>query len=107
MTAGIARSRPIIVMCGATDLCTTVGHGDATVATIEHLMATLRALDVDNAMVEIDGPEVPVMDGSAEAFIDAVDQAGVSTLSAARRCIKVGQADPGRERQVVRRVPAL
>ena len=73
----------------ATDLCTTVGHGDATVATIEHLMATLRALDVDNAMVEIDGPEVPVMDGSAEAFLDAVDQAGMSTLSAARRCIKV------------------
>lgn len=73
----------------ATDLCTTVGSNDATVATIEHLMATLRALDVDNVMVEIDGPEVPVMDGSAEAFIDAVDQAGVSSLSAARRYIKV------------------
>jgi UDP-3-O-[3-hydroxymyristoyl] N-acetylglucosamine deacetylase len=72
-----------------TDLCTTVGLDGASVATIEHLMATLRGLDIDNCMVEIDGPEIPVMDGSADAFIDAVDQAGVSTLSAARRCIKV------------------
>ena len=65
-----------------TDLCTTVGHSGASVATIEHLMATLRALDVDNCMIEIDGPEVPVMDGSADAFIDAIDQAGIETLSA-------------------------
>ena len=43
-------------------------------------MATFRALGVDNAVVEIDGPEVPVMDGSAAAFIDAVDQAGIATL---------------------------
>jgi UDP-3-O-[3-hydroxymyristoyl] N-acetylglucosamine deacetylase len=73
----------------ATDLCTTVGDGDVSVATIEHLMATLRALEIDNVMIEIDGPEVPVMDGSADAFIDAVDQAGVATLSAKRRYIRV------------------
>jgi UDP-3-O-[3-hydroxymyristoyl] N-acetylglucosamine deacetylase len=73
----------------ATDMCTTVGADGVSVATIEHLMATFRALDIDNAMVEIDGPEVPVMDGSADAFIDAVDSAGVTTLSRARRYIKV------------------
>ena len=73
----------------ATDMCTTVGADGVSVATIEHLMATFRALDVDNAMVEIDGDEVPVMDGSADAFIDAVDQAGIETLSKARRYIRV------------------
>lgn len=72
-----------------TDLCTTVGVSGASVATIEHLMATLRALDVDNCMVEIDGPEVPVLDGSAEVFIDAIDQAGITTQSLARRYLKV------------------
>ncbi|MCB1495201.1 MAG: UDP-3-O-acyl-N-acetylglucosamine deacetylase [Bauldia sp.] len=75
----------------ATDLCTSIGTTDGSVATIEHLMATLRALDVDNCMVEIDGPEVPVMDGSADAFIDAIDQAGIETLSASRRYIRVNK----------------
>jgi UDP-3-O-[3-hydroxymyristoyl] N-acetylglucosamine deacetylase len=59
------------------------------VATIEHLMATLRALEIDNVMVEVDGPEVPVMDGSAEAFIEAVDHAGIAHLSARRRYLKI------------------
>jgi UDP-3-O-[3-hydroxymyristoyl] N-acetylglucosamine deacetylase len=72
-----------------TDLCTAVGTPAASVATIEHLMATLRALGVDNVMVEIDGPEVPVMDGSADSFIDAVDQAGIASLDSPRRYIKV------------------
>lgn len=73
----------------ASDLCTTVGADGVSVATIEHLMATLRALEIDNVMVEVDGPEVPVMDGSAGAFIEAIDQAGVASLSARRRYIKV------------------
>jgi UDP-3-O-[3-hydroxymyristoyl] N-acetylglucosamine deacetylase len=73
----------------ATDFCTTVGVPGASVATIEHLMATLGALEIDNVMIEIDGPEVPVMDGSADAFIDAVDQAGISRLSTPRRYVKV------------------
>jgi UDP-3-O-[3-hydroxymyristoyl] N-acetylglucosamine deacetylase len=73
----------------ATDLCTTVGVPGASVATIEHLMATLSALDVDNATIEIDGPEVPVMDGSAGAFMTAVDEAGVAGLDAPLRYLKV------------------
>ena len=44
---------------------------------------------IDNAVVEIDGPEVPIMDGSAAPFVAAIDQAGLTTLSAARRYIKV------------------
>ncbi|MEX2147888.1 MAG: UDP-3-O-acyl-N-acetylglucosamine deacetylase, partial [Candidatus Rokuibacteriota bacterium] len=63
----------------------------ATVATVEHLLAALSALGVDNAAVEIDGPEVPIMDGSAGAFIDAVDEAGVERLDAPLRYIRVDQ----------------
>jgi UDP-3-O-[3-hydroxymyristoyl] N-acetylglucosamine deacetylase len=73
----------------ATDLCTAVGVPGATVATVEHLLAALSALGVDNAAVEIDGSEVPIMDGSAGAFIDAVDEAGVERLDAPLRYIKV------------------
>ncbi len=73
----------------ATDSCTVVGFNGSSVATIEHLMATLRALDVDNATIEIDGPEVPVMDGSAGAFLEALDEAGIAALDAPRSFIKV------------------
>jgi UDP-3-O-[3-hydroxymyristoyl] N-acetylglucosamine deacetylase len=75
----------------ATDLCTAVGVPGATVATVEHLMAALSALGIDNAAVEIDGGEVPIMDGSAGAFIDAVDEAGVERLDAPLSYIKVAQ----------------
>ena len=73
----------------ATDLCTAVGVPGATIATIEHLMAALSALEIDNATVEVDGPEIPVMDGSAGAFIAACDEAGVDRLDAPVRYIKV------------------
>ncbi|HKS65392.1 MAG TPA: UDP-3-O-acyl-N-acetylglucosamine deacetylase, partial [Xanthobacteraceae bacterium] len=59
------------------------------VSTIEHIMATLCGLGVDNALIEIDGTEAPIMDGSAAAFVAAVDQAGVVSLPAARRYTKV------------------
>jgi UDP-3-O-[3-hydroxymyristoyl] N-acetylglucosamine deacetylase len=73
----------------ATDLCTVVGVPGASVATVEHLMAALSALEIDNAVVEVDGSEVPVMDGSAGAFIEALDEAGIQRLDAPRRYIKV------------------
>ncbi|MCE1236825.1 MAG: UDP-3-O-acyl-N-acetylglucosamine deacetylase [Hyphomicrobiales bacterium] len=74
----------------ATDLCTMVGDPRAaSVATIEHLMAALRGLGLDNVVVEIDGAEVPVMDGSSEAFVEAIDQAGVVRQVARRKVLKV------------------
>lgn len=73
----------------ATEYCTSVGVSGASVATIEHLMATLRGLQIDNAVIEIDGPEVPVMDGSAQPFIAAIDQVGVATLPTSRRLLRV------------------
>jgi len=74
----------------ATDLCTMVGDPrGASVATIEHLMAALRGLGVDNVVVEIDGAEVPVMDGSSEAFVEAIEQVGLVKQAARRRWIKI------------------
>jgi UDP-3-O-[3-hydroxymyristoyl] N-acetylglucosamine deacetylase len=74
----------------ATELATVLGNGSGPgISTIEHIMATLCGLGVDNAVVELDGPEAPIMDGSAAPFVDAVDRAGIVTLAAARRYTKV------------------
>src|SRR6476620_9292728 len=59
------------------------------VSTAEHVLAALRGMGVDNAIIEIDGPEVPIMDGSSAAFVAAIDQAGIVAQSAARRFIQV------------------
>lgn len=73
-----------------TELCTVIGDGStATVSTIEHLLAALAGLAVDNVVVEIDGPEVPIMDGSSAHFVEAIDRVGVTQLSAPRRYVKV------------------
>jgi UDP-3-O-[3-hydroxymyristoyl] N-acetylglucosamine deacetylase len=74
----------------ATEFATVLGDGEGpVVSTAEHVLAALRGMGVDNATIEIDGPEVPIMDGSAAAFVAAIEQAGVVTQSAARRCIQV------------------
>ena len=73
-----------------TRLCTIIGHPEkGMIATIEHLMAALVGYGVDNVLVEVDADEVPVMDGSARAYIDAIDQVGLRELSAPRRYIRV------------------
>jgi UDP-3-O-[3-hydroxymyristoyl] N-acetylglucosamine deacetylase len=74
----------------ATDLATVLGDRDGPlVSTAEHVLAALRGMGVDNAVIEVDGPEVPIMDGSAAAFVAAIDQAGIVTQSAIRRFIQV------------------
>ncbi len=73
-----------------TELCTVIGSDcGATVSTVEHLLAALAGLGVDNVLIEIDGPELPILDGSARVFVDAIDQVGIVSLSASRRVIKV------------------
>ncbi|MHA1553093.1 MAG: UDP-3-O-acyl-N-acetylglucosamine deacetylase [Alphaproteobacteria bacterium] len=74
---------------GATDHCTTLRSGGGIIITIEHIMAALSGLGVDNALIEVDGNEIPIMDGSAEAFVDAIDHAGRRSQAAPRRYIKV------------------
>jgi UDP-3-O-[3-hydroxymyristoyl] N-acetylglucosamine deacetylase len=74
----------------ATELATVLGDESGVLcSTAEHILAALRGLGVDNALVEIDGPEVPIMDGSAAPFVAAIDQVGIKMLSKARRFIKV------------------
>ncbi|MGI9169715.1 MAG: UDP-3-O-acyl-N-acetylglucosamine deacetylase, partial [Caulobacteraceae bacterium] len=73
-----------------TRLGTTIGNAaGVTVATIEHLMAAFCALGIDNAVVEIDGPEAPILDGSSRGFIDLFDRAGRRRQEARRSYIEI------------------
>jgi len=73
-----------------TRLGTVIGNQDGvTVSTIEHLMATLCGLGVDNVVVELDGPEVPIMDGSCEPFLAILDRAGRRPQATRRRYIEI------------------
>jgi len=73
-----------------TQLGTVIGNAaGVTVATIEHLMAALVMSGVDNAVVELDGPEMPIMDGSSWPFLKILDRAGRRPQAAARRFIEI------------------
>jgi UDP-3-O-[3-hydroxymyristoyl] N-acetylglucosamine deacetylase len=74
----------------ATEFQTVLGdaHGPLC-STAEHVLAALSGLGIDNAVIEIDGPEVPIMDGSAAPFVEAIDRAGIVTLNAPRRFIQI------------------
>ncbi len=74
----------------ATAFATVLGDREGPlVSTAEHVLAALRGMGVDNATIEVDGPEVPIMDGSAAAFVAAIDQAGVVEQAAPRRFLQV------------------
>jgi UDP-3-O-[3-hydroxymyristoyl] N-acetylglucosamine deacetylase len=74
----------------ATEFATVLGDASGPlVSTAEHVLAALRGLGVDNVLVEIDGPEAPIMDGSAAAFVVAIDQVGLETLDEPRCYIRV------------------
>src|SRR5580704_9647331 len=74
----------------STEFATVLGDREGPlVSTAEHVLAALRGMGVDNATIEVDGPEVPIMDGSAAPFVAAIDQAGIVTLPASRRYIQV------------------
>lgn len=73
----------------STVLCTTLGEGVGQVSTIEHLMSAFHGLNVDNCYVDIDGPEVPIMDGSSWNFVFLIRSAGVVEQSEPRKYIRV------------------
>jgi len=74
----------------ATEFATVLGDASGPlVSTAEHVLAALSGLGVDNAVVEIDGPEAPIMDGSAAPFVAAIDSVGLKTLDRPRRYIKL------------------
>jgi UDP-3-O-[3-hydroxymyristoyl] N-acetylglucosamine deacetylase len=72
-----------------TRLSTLIEHDGARVSTIEHLMSALAGLGIDNAYVDISGPEVPIMDGSAGPFVFLLQQAGIDEQKAAKRFIRI------------------
>ncbi len=73
-----------------TTMCTTLGnqHG-VTIGTVEHLMAALYGCAVDNAVIEVDGPEIPIMDGSAQPFVFLIECAGLMEQDAPLRAVEV------------------
>src|SRR6266700_4609731 len=74
----------------ATEFATVLGDAEGPLcSTAEHVLAALSGLGIDNAMIEIDGPEVPIMDGSAAPFVEAIDRVGVVTLPVPRRFIQI------------------
>ena len=76
----------------STRLSTVIGNASGvTVATVEHLMAALYGLGVDNALIELDGPEAPIMDGSAAPFVSLIDRAGRRRQEAPRLAIEILQ----------------
>ena len=74
----------------ATEFQTVLGdaHGPLC-STAEHVLAALSGLGIDNAIIEIDGPEVPIMDGSSWRFVQAILRAGLTTIDAPRKAIQV------------------
>ena len=74
-----------------TRLCSALEGNGARVATVEHLMSALAGLGIDNLYIDLDGPEVPILDGSAAPFIYLLQTAGIENLKAAKRFIRVKQ----------------
>ena len=74
---------------GGINYATGLARDAVRIDTVEHLLAALVSLGIDNAIVELNSPEVPIMDGSAAPFIYLIQEAGVKTLAAPRRYIKV------------------
>ena len=70
-------------------LCSTLAADGVSVGTIEHLMAAFAGLEIDNALVAIDGAEVPAMDGSAAPFVSLIERAGIAEQNAPRRAVEI------------------
>lgn len=86
-------------------LCTLIANDDGvSVSTIEHIMAALAGLAINNALIEIDGPEVPIMDGSAAPFVAAILQKGIQPQAAPTRAIRVLKPVEVREGEAVARL---
>jgi len=73
----------------STELCTTIGSGISSIGTIEHLMAAFAGLGIDNAIVKVNAPEIPIMDGSALEFVEAMMLAGLKDLAVGRKLFVV------------------
>ncbi|MDC1139553.1 UDP-3-O-acyl-N-acetylglucosamine deacetylase [Candidatus Pelagibacter sp.] len=81
---------PNIFNVSSAIFCTTISNENgASVSTIEHLMGALYGLGIDNALIEIDNQEVPILDGSAKVFVEAISQIGIKNSNAPIKIIKI------------------
>ncbi|MEE2750747.1 MAG: UDP-3-O-acyl-N-acetylglucosamine deacetylase [Myxococcota bacterium] len=71
-----------------TTFATTLAKGEARVGTVEHLLAALHALSIDNLRIEIDGPELPALDGSSQPWVEVLDQGGIAAQPAPQRPLR-------------------
>src|SRR6185369_3866248 len=76
-------------LVGETRLCSCLVIGEVKVYTVEHLMSALAGLGIDNAYVDLDGPEVPIMDGSAAPFVLLLQEAGIEEQAAPKRFLRI------------------
>ena len=74
---------------GDTTLSTSLVEGDVRVSTVEHLLSAMAGMGIDNAIVEVSGPEVPIMDGSAGPFVFLIQSAGIQEQEAAKKFIRI------------------
>lgn len=74
-----------------TTRCTVLGKKEVEVATVEHVLAALKGMCVSNALIEIDAQEVPIMDGSAQAFVEAIEAAGVEEQEAEQMVLELNE----------------
>lgn len=74
---------------GDTRFCTTLASGDVRIGTVEHLMSALAGLGIDNAYIDVNAPEIPIMDGSAGPFVFLLQSAGIVEQKAAKRFLRV------------------
>src|ERR1700728_5229189 len=77
---------------GDTMLGTTLGKGEARVSTVEHLLSAFAGLGIDNAVVEVSAPEVPIMDGSASHFVFLLQSAGIEEQLTPKRFIRITES---------------
>ena len=75
-----------------TSRCTVLGSGAVSVSTVEHVLSALRGMGVDNALIEVEGGEIPVMEGSAKVFADAIADAGLATSNVPRHVFRPDRA---------------
>ena len=88
---GIRRVSPTPKAVMTTALATPLGTADATVSTVEHLLASVLGLGIDNLIVSVEGGEIPIMDGSAAAFVKLFAEAGIRRLNAPRKVMRVSR----------------
>ncbi|HRE33159.1 MAG TPA: UDP-3-O-acyl-N-acetylglucosamine deacetylase, partial [Candidatus Berkiella sp.] len=74
---------------GDTSFCTTLVKDGVRIGTVEHLLSAMAGLGIDNAIIELSAPEVPIMDGSSGPFVFLIQSAGIKEQDAPKRMMKI------------------